>query len=96
MEPVQTPIMIGCYSKIPTNLKRLKTGEGDLYVGGVKNLLLLSNGQLIVGAGDGTIELTEIVNIETGNSTKIKLPTVPRIRVVSCNHNANWTPQCLF
>ncbi|CAK9834368.1 Cilia- and flagella-associated protein 52, partial [Anthophora retusa] len=58
------PVMIGCYSKIPaTRLKKKEnTNNGEVYAGGVKNLLLSETDKLIVGAGDGTVEQIEITN----------------------------------
>nr|XP_033335885.1 cilia- and flagella-associated protein 52 [Megalopta genalis] len=62
------PVMIGCYSKIPRAGTKPKTC-GMVYAGGVKSLLLLRNEQLIVGAGDGTVELIEITK---GDATPVK------------------------
>lgn len=76
--------MIGCYSKIPTHPKKSNTCDGQVYAGGVKNLLLLEKGKLIVGAGDGTVELTEIRKESTCAINKIKKPLiVPAIITVN-------------
>ena len=84
MEPVQPPIMMGCYSKIPKDQKKMKDGEGDLYAGGVTCLLLLPNDKIAVGAGDGTVELIAIVGTPVKSSGKtVKLPSTPQIRTVS-------------
>lgn len=87
-EPARAPVMIGCYSKITRNLKRMKSGEGDLYAGGIKCLLLLKDEKLVVGAGDGTVEMIEIVN-KNGRVKTSKLsmyPNTPQIFTVSrCN-----------
>ncbi|KMQ94070.1 wd repeat-containing protein 16 [Lasius niger] len=53
--PARSPVMIGCYSKITRDLRKMKTGEGDLYAGGVTSLLLLKDGKLLVAWNDGTI-----------------------------------------
>lgn len=83
MEPVQSPIMVGCYSKIPKEPKKLKDGEGKLYSGGVTSLLLLDEDKLVVGAGDGTVESVEIVEGSFHFSGKsVKLPSTPQIKVV--------------
>lgn len=76
--------MVGCYSKIPEDPKKLKTGVGNLYPGGVTQLLLLQNKKIIVGTGDGTIELIEIVPVPAGAAAKqlVKLPSTPQIRTV--------------
>ncbi|XP_043280984.1 cilia- and flagella-associated protein 52 [Venturia canescens] len=82
MEPVQSPIMVGCYSKIPKEPKKLKDGEGQLYSGGVTSLLLLDDDKLVVGAGDGSVESVEIVEGSFNFSGKsVKLPSTPQIRV---------------
>ncbi|XP_076292526.1 cilia- and flagella-associated protein 52 [Lasioglossum baleicum] len=55
------PVMIGCYSKMPRNgARNNKTPTGEVYAGGVKSLLFLRNEKMIVGAGDGSVELIEI------------------------------------
>ncbi|XP_034191821.2 cilia- and flagella-associated protein 52 isoform X2 [Osmia lignaria lignaria] len=59
-ESIKCPIMIGCYSKIPKHMSRGNSNGGEVYAGGVKNLLLLPKKKIVVGAGDGTIELIEI------------------------------------
>ncbi|XP_076648661.1 cilia- and flagella-associated protein 52 isoform X2 [Halictus rubicundus] len=64
------PVMIGCYSKIPRAGAKNKTRvTGTVYAGGVKSLLFLQNEQMIVGAGDGTVELIEITK---KNATSLK------------------------
>ncbi|XP_020710448.2 cilia- and flagella-associated protein 52 [Athalia rosae] len=81
MEPVRSPVMVGCYSKVPKNLKKLHT-EAFLYGGGVTSLALLNDGRLIVGAGDGSLELVKILENEPVSNfgeAKLKLPTTPQI-----------------
>ncbi|XP_017767135.1 PREDICTED: cilia- and flagella-associated protein 52 [Eufriesea mexicana] len=70
------PVMIGCYSKIPTHPKKSNACDGQVYAGGVKNLLLLEKGKLIVGAGDGTVELTEITKESICTINKTKKPFI--------------------
>lgn len=82
-ESARPPVMIGCYSKITSNLKKMKVGEGDLYAGGVKNLLLLKDQKLIVGAGDGGVELIEIVDRKNPTAKTSKFPNTPQIFTVS-------------
>lgn len=61
----------------------MKAGEGDLYAGGVKSLLLLQNERLVVGAGDGTVELIEIMSRISRTPIKpSKLPNTPQIFTV--------------
>lgn len=67
-------------------MKKMKAGEGDLYAGGIKTLLLLKDERLVVGAGDGMVELIEIINKNNRAHTKSsisKLPNTPQIFTVS-------------
>ncbi|EFN62882.1 WD repeat-containing protein 16 [Camponotus floridanus] len=76
----RSPVMIGCYSKITRDKRKMKTGEGDLYAGGVRSLLLLKDGKLLVGAGDGTIELIQIISKKESRTHKpSKFPNTPQI-----------------
>ncbi|XP_011496716.1 PREDICTED: cilia- and flagella-associated protein 52 [Ceratosolen solmsi marchali] len=81
-EPVQTPLMIGCYSKISKNPKNYKLGIGELYSGGVTNLLLYKIDQMIVGTGDGTLELVTIIDVNIKSNKKIKSPSTPQIKTL--------------
>lgn len=83
MEPVQSPIMVGCYSKIPKDPRKMKTGMGDLYLGGVKTLLLLNDERILVGSGGGNIELIKIVDIPVHFNKGVKLPSTPQIQTVN-------------
>lgn len=86
----RTPVMIGCYSKITRDPRKMRTGEGDLYAGGVSSLLLLKDGRLVVGTGDGTIELIEIISRKNGRTKKpSKFPNTPQILAVSCFNPLN-------
>lgn len=86
----RTPVMIGCYSKITRDPRKMRTGEGDLYAGGVSSLLLLKDGKLVVGTGDGIIELIEIISRKNGRTKKpSKFPNTPQILAVSCFNPLN-------
>lgn len=62
----------------------MKTGEGDLYAGGVTSLLLLKDGKLLVGTGDGTVELIQIINRKESRTHKpSKFPNTPQILTVN-------------
>lgn len=82
MEPVQPPVMVGCYSKVSKDAKNRKLGVGDLYSGGVNNLLLYKNGRIIVGTGDGTLELVTIVDVTVKADKRVKSPSTPQIKTV--------------
>lgn len=82
--PARSPVMIGCYSKITRDLRKMKMGEGDLYSGGVTSLLLLKDGKLLVGTGDGTVEMIQIINRKESRTHKpSKFPNTPQILTVS-------------
>ena len=86
-EGTKYPVMIGCYSKIPTRRRtRVAKTNGpnvEVYAGGVKNLLLLEKDKLIVGTGDGTVELIEISKDARLNVNKMnKSLTIPAIITV--------------
>lgn len=95
MEPVQPPVMVGCYSKISSNAKNRKLGIGDLYSGGVSNLLLWEGGKMIVGTGDGTLELVTILpDVERKNDKKAKPPSTPQIKTVCVIYAYSYTMIC--
>ncbi|XP_035734777.1 cilia- and flagella-associated protein 52-like isoform X2 [Vespa mandarinia] len=75
-------VMIGCYSKMYKGLKKVNQAKGEIecYAGGVEKLLLLNDEKLIVGAGDGTVELIEIMDIDFSKSKFAKLPSTPQIK----------------
>ncbi|KAG5310590.1 CFA52 protein, partial [Acromyrmex insinuator] len=80
-EPACLPVLIDCYSKITRDPRKMKMGEGDLYAGGVRSLLLLKDGKLVVGTGDGTIELIQIISMKESQMRKqpSKFPNTPQI-----------------
>ncbi|XP_047349154.1 cilia- and flagella-associated protein 52 isoform X3 [Vespa velutina] len=77
-------VMIGCYSKMYKGLKKVNQAKGEIecYAGGVEKLLLLNDEKMIVGAGDGTVELIEIMDIDFSKSKFAKLPSTPQIKTV--------------
>lgn len=82
MEPVQPPVMVGCYCKISKNPKKRKFGRGELYSGGVNNLLLYKQDKLIVGTGDGTVEMVTIVDLPRKADQRLRSPSNPQIKTV--------------
>ncbi|CAB0032984.1 unnamed protein product [Trichogramma brassicae] len=81
-EPVQPPVMIGCYSKLSKCAKNRKNGLGDLYAGGVSNLLLCNDGRLIVGSGNGAVELVEVLPEPGKINKKLKSPSTPQLKTI--------------
>ncbi|KAK0095663.1 hypothetical protein PV326_007707 [Microctonus aethiopoides] len=77
VEPIQPPVLVGCYSKIPTNVQVMKKGE--LFCNGVTSLLWLSAKKLLVGTGDGTIEIVQIVPPPYFKQS-FKLPSTPQLQ----------------
>ncbi|KAF7402973.1 hypothetical protein HZH66_005240 [Vespula vulgaris] len=75
-------VMIGCYSKMYKGSKRVNQAKGEVecYAGGVEKLLLLKDERMIVGAGDGTVELIEIMDIDFSKTKFAKLPSTPQIK----------------
>lgn len=81
IEPVKQPAVIGCWAKI--SRKRLPRGCVDLYQLGIHSILLLFNGQLIIGAGDGTVELVEeFIGKNKLADISVKFPSVPALKIL--------------
>ncbi|KAK2579213.1 hypothetical protein KPH14_008184 [Odynerus spinipes] len=75
------PVMVGCYSKMYKGNRKVNQAKGEVecYAGGVEKLLLLECEKMIVGAGDGAVELIEIADIDFSKSKAAKLPSTPQI-----------------
>ncbi|KAL1517593.1 hypothetical protein ABEB36_001334 [Hypothenemus hampei] len=83
--PVRTPCLTGCFAKI--SKKKLMRGSVDLYQQGVRAIKRLFCGNLIIGAGDGTLEIV----VEAGapqlpTDTDVKLPSTPILKVLKSTH----------
>ncbi|KAI4494894.1 hypothetical protein M0804_001095 [Polistes exclamans] len=76
------PVMVGCYSKMYKGSRKINPEKGQIecYAGGVNKILLLKDEKMIIGAGDGTIELIEIVDIDFSKRKLTKLPSTPQIK----------------
>ncbi|XP_050433048.1 cilia- and flagella-associated protein 52 isoform X2 [Adelges cooleyi] len=60
--PAGSPALVGCFAKYPTNVGKKKAGRApavELYSNGVTALYLIMDGTVVVGAGDGTVELVK-------------------------------------
>lgn len=82
LDPIQRPIMIGCYARLDEkNIKAKPHERVKLYSMGVRSILILEKNVLLIGAGNGTINLVkEQPFLDTGH---IKLPSTPNLIVVS-------------
>jgi hypothetical protein len=90
LAPAKHPMTVGCFTRISN--KRLPMGRVDLYSMGVRSIRRLFAGPLLIGAGNGVIELVEETK-STGAQAKI--PSVPTLRVVIPSHRfrlfADWS-----
>lgn len=76
------PTLIGCYGR--HNPKKSPGKDCEKYMNGVRDLLYLNNGRyLLIGAGDGTIELVEERNVLIKD---YPLPTWPLFKAVQKLH----------
>lgn len=78
IEQEKQPVMLGCYAR--HNPKKPIGKDCEKYVFGVRDLLLLRSGNLIIGAGDGTVELVSERNVKMKD---YPLPTWPIFTTVS-------------
>lgn len=57
LDPVVKPVLIGCYAKVPRKFNPKQPYEAERYSLGVGAILLLDDDSIIVGAGDGTVDM---------------------------------------
>ncbi|XP_018331120.1 cilia- and flagella-associated protein 52 [Agrilus planipennis] len=89
--PVKTPILKGCFTKIAK--KTLPRGQVELYGQGVRSIILLLSGKLLIGAGDGSVDLVEEKQKDCKEkevSVAFKLPSSPVLRILKST-NVNGT-----
>lgn len=79
--------MIGCYGKIDPRPKRNGESKVMCYSKGVRVIHLLFDGRFIIGAGDGEIDLVEVLKDTQCPKEKctppICQPCLPRLLSVS-------------
>lgn len=97
--PVKPPIMQGCFTKMSS--KPLPKGMVALYGQGVRSLILFKNGKLLVGAGDGTVDLVDEMKssrvVQEPATGGFKLPSHPLLRVLkSTNLKSSVTSLQMF
>lgn len=71
------PTLLGCFAR--HNPKKGIGKDCDNFENGVRDLLILNNGQLIIGAGDGSVEIVEERNC---NFKKYPSCTWPNFKVI--------------
>lgn len=71
------PVLLGCFSR--HNAKKPIGKDCEKYINGVRDLLILQNGQIVLGTGDGTVELVQERNATFKN---YPLPTWPELKTV--------------
>ncbi|CAG9771369.1 unnamed protein product [Ceutorhynchus assimilis] len=85
VEPVKTPCVVGCFARI--SKKKLRRGSVDLYQQGVRSLKRLFGGELIIGAGDGTLEMVvEDKPVLPKDCVDVKLPSIPVLKVLKSTY----------
>ncbi|XP_066601351.1 cilia- and flagella-associated protein 52 [Prorops nasuta] len=78
-EEEKPSVMVGCYSKVSRDRKKKNVGEGDLFPGGIQNLLILQDKTLIIGTGNGNVEKVEIANVPVPKSKIGLMPNKPQL-----------------
>uniref|UniRef100_A0A336M2Q3 Cilia- and flagella-associated protein 52 n=1 Tax=Culicoides sonorensis TaxID=179676 RepID=A0A336M2Q3_CULSO len=73
----KAPVLLGCYGR--HNPRKPPGKDCEKYNNGVRDLLLLAPGYLLIGAGDGQIELVEERNCSFKN---YKNPTWPQFKTI--------------
>lgn len=77
----KTPILLGCFGR--HNPKKKYGKDCEKFENGVRDLIILSCGQLIIGAGDGSVEIVEERNVKFKDFKNYPNPTWPVFQVVS-------------
>ncbi|KAG8263847.1 Cilia- and flagella-associated protein 52 [Homalodisca vitripennis] len=57
LDPIVKPVLIGCFAKFPKKISSKQPLEAERYSQGVGAILLLDDDSIIVGAGDGTVDM---------------------------------------
>ncbi|CAH1965474.1 unnamed protein product [Acanthoscelides obtectus] len=83
LEPVKQPSVIGCWARL--SRKKLPRGVVDLYECGVRSIRVLFTGKLLIGAGNGKLELVEESQPKVPDPY-VKYPSVPGLKVLKSTH----------
>ncbi|KAJ8985900.1 hypothetical protein NQ317_010657 [Molorchus minor] len=84
LDPVKTPTVVGSMARL-TN-KKLPRGTVDLYEAGVRSIRLLFSGQLVIGGGDGTVEVVKETAGKVPEIEHVKMPSTPALKVLKSTH----------
>nr|CAD7432825.1 unnamed protein product [Timema monikensis] len=94
-EPVKKPVLLGCYGKYGGKKKLLSGEPSERFRNGVTALLLLPKDledRMVVGAGDGTVEMVREKEVCLPKGSPIRIPSLPQLRVLkSTNVNSGVT-----
>lgn len=59
LDPVVKPVLIGCFAKVPKKINPKHPFDAERYSLGVGVILLLDDDSIIIGAGDGTVDMVQ-------------------------------------
>ncbi|XP_046686976.1 LOW QUALITY PROTEIN: cilia- and flagella-associated protein 52-like, partial [Homalodisca vitripennis] len=90
LDPIVKPVLIGCFAKFPKKISSKQPLEAERYSQGVGAILLLDDDSIIVGAGDGTVDMVRerdvspdsLIQKRTGKLINPSLPMLIMIRSV--------------
>ncbi|XP_063235469.1 cilia- and flagella-associated protein 52 [Bacillus rossius redtenbacheri] len=85
-ETAKHPVLVGCLAKF-VNKKKINTSEpAENFKNGVTALLLLPSSEggdnIVVGAGDGTVEVVKEVTVSVPSTGLLRNPSEPHLRKV--------------
>ncbi|XP_022914302.2 cilia- and flagella-associated protein 52 [Onthophagus taurus] len=82
LDPVKRPILMGSFSKHPQ--KPLPEGCIELYSQGIRAIKLIGKEELLIGGGDGTIDIVQErrVHIKPAKTVAYKLCSTPELFVL--------------
>nr|CAD7446903.1 unnamed protein product [Timema bartmani] len=84
-KPIKNPVLLGCYGKYGGKKKLLSGEPCERFRNGVTALLLLPKDledRMVVGAGDGTVEMVREKEVCLPKGSPIRIPSLPQLRVL--------------
>lgn len=83
MEDGKTPVLNGCFGLFD---KRKPPGKDcQSFKNGIRQILLLPNGRLLIGTGEGLVQMVEERKVDYKSYSG---PTFPKLTGVSCFNNS--------